>query len=49
MADNNTNFIDNESVEPRRLRFFKQMVDVEGLKSQSSAEMMGVTQVCQKM
>lgn len=49
MADNNTIFIDNESVEPRRLRFFKQMVDVEGLKSQSAAEMMGVTQVCYNM
>lgn len=49
MADNNTNFIDNESVEPRRLRFFKQLINAEGLKSQSAAEMMGVTQVCYNM
>ena len=49
MADNKINFSAPESAEPRRLRFFKQMIDAEGLRSQTAAELLDVTQVCYNM
>lgn len=49
MADNKINFSEPESAEPRRLRFFRQMIDAEGIRSQTAAELLDVTQVCYNM